>query len=113
MRISRDEIFGPVLSCMSFEDMDEAIAIANDSTYGLAAGVCTRDLVKAHYTARRLEAGTVWINTFNGIALNAPFLGWKRSGIGVERGVEGLHDHTRLKHVRIDMSRQPLPVFAD
>ncbi|MBI4026058.1 MAG: aldehyde dehydrogenase [Verrucomicrobia bacterium] len=113
MRIARDEIFGPVLTCIPFEDLDQAIALANDSSYGLAAGVCTRDLIKAHYAARRLQAGTVWINTFNGLALNAPFLGWKRSGIGVERGVEGLHDHTRLKHVRIDMSRKALPVFGD
>jgi acyl-CoA reductase-like NAD-dependent aldehyde dehydrogenase len=112
MRIAREEIFGPVLTCMPFDDLDQAIALANDSPYGLAAGVCTRDLVKAHYAARRLQAGTVWINTFNGLALNAPFLGWKRSGIGVERGVEGLHDHLRLKHVRIDMSCQPLPVFG-
>ena len=113
MRIAREEIFGPVLTCIPFEDFDQAIAMANDSSYGLAAGVCTRDLAKAHRAARRLEAGTVWINTFNGLALNSPFLGWKRSGIGVERGVEGLHDHLRLKHVRIDMSGKPLPVFAD
>ena len=113
MQIARDEIFGPVLPCMPFDDIDQAIATANESTYGLAAGLCTRDLVKAHYAAKRLQAGTVWINTFNGLALNAPFLGWKRSGIGVERGVEGLHDHMRLKHVRIDMSRKPLPVFGD
>jgi acyl-CoA reductase-like NAD-dependent aldehyde dehydrogenase len=112
MRIAREEIFGPVLTCMAFADIDQAIALANDSSYGLAAGVCTRDLRKAHHAARRLQAGTVWINTFNGLALNAPFLGWKRSGIGVERGVEGLHDHLRLKHVRIDMSRQVLPVFG-
>jgi (Z)-2-((N-methylformamido)methylene)-5-hydroxybutyrolactone dehydrogenase len=113
MRIAREEIFGPILTCIPFEDLDQAIAMANDSSYGLAAGVCTRDLAKAHHAARRLEAGTVWINTFNGLALNSPFLGWKRSGIGVERGVEGLHDHMRLKHVRIDMSGKPLPVFAD
>ncbi|MSU69477.1 MAG: aldehyde dehydrogenase [Opitutaceae bacterium] len=113
MQIAREEIFGPVLTCMPFDDLDQAITLANDSNYGLAAGVCTRDLVKAHYAARRLEAGTVWINTFNGLALNSPFLGWKQSGIGVERGVEGLHDHLRLKHIRIDMSRRPLPVFGD
>ena len=113
MRIAREEIFGPVLTCISFDDFDQAIAMANDSSYGLAAGVCTRDLVKAHYAAKRLQAGTVWINTFNGLALNSPFLGWKRSGIGVERGVEGLHDHMHLKHVRFDLSRKPLPVFGD
>lgn len=113
MRIAREEIFGPVLTCIRFDDFDQAIAIANDSPYGLAAGVCTRDLAKAHHAARRLQAGTVWINTFNGLAINSPFLGWKRSGIGVERGIEGLHDHTHLKHVRFDLSGKPLPVFGD
>ena len=113
MRICREEIFGPVISCTRFDDVDQAIEIANDSAYGLAAGLCTRDLMKAHHVARELEAGTVWINTFNGIALNAPFLGWKRSGIGVERGIEGLHDHMQLKHVRIDMSENTLPVMGD
>ena len=113
MRICREEIFGPVISCTPFDDVDQAIEIANDSAYGLAAGLCTRDLMKAHHVARELEAGTVWINTFNGIALNAPFLGWKRSGIGGERGIEGLHDHMQLKHVRIDMSENTLPVMGD
>jgi len=113
MKVSREEIFGPVLTCIRFDDFDEAIAIANDSPYGLAAGVCTRDLAKAHHAARRLQAGTVWVNTFNGLAINAPFLGWKQSGIGVERGVEGLHDHMRLKHVRMDLSGRPLAVYGD
>jgi acyl-CoA reductase-like NAD-dependent aldehyde dehydrogenase len=111
MRIAQEEIFGPVLACMRFEDLDEAIALANATPYGLAAGVCTRDLAKAHYAARRLEAGTIWINTFNGTALNTPFLGWKRSGIGVECGVEGLHDNMHLKHVRMDLSGKPLSVY--
>ena len=113
MKVSREEIFGPVLTCILFDDFDEAIAIANDSPYGLAAGVCTRDLAKAHHAARRLQAGSVWVITFNGLAINAPFLGWKQSGIGVERGVEGLHDHMRLKHVRMDLSGKPLAVYGE
>ena len=112
MKISQEEIFGPVITCIRFGDMEQAIEIANDTVYGLGAGLCTSDLTKAHHAARLLEAGTVWINTFNGIALNAPFLGWKRSGIGVERGIEGLHDHMLLKHVRIDMSQNVLPVMT-
>ena len=113
MRIAREEIFGPVLACIRFDDFDQAIAIANDSPYGLAAGVCTRDLVKAHHAARRLQAGTIWVNTFNGLAINSPFLGWKKSGIGVERGIEGMHDHMHMKHVRFDLSGTPLPVFRE
>ena len=113
MRICQEEIFGPVISCIRFDGIDAAINIANDSDYGLAAGLCTSDLAKAHYVAQRLEAGTVWGNTFNGIAINAPFLGWKRSGIGVERGLEGLRDHMQLKHVRIDMSQNILPSMED
>jgi len=113
MRICQEEIFGPVISCIRFDGVDHAIEIANDSHYGLAAGLCTRDLAKAHYVARQLEAGTVWVNTFNGIAINAPFLGWKRSGIGVERGIDGLHDHTHLKHIRMDMSGNILPIMED
>jgi acyl-CoA reductase-like NAD-dependent aldehyde dehydrogenase len=112
MRICQEEIFGPVISCIRFDGVEQALAIANDSPYGLAAGLCTRDLAKAHYVARELEAGTIWINTFNGIAINAPFLGWKRSGIGVERGIEGLYDHMQLKHVRIDMSGNLLPTMT-
>src|SRR4249919_3490307 len=82
--ISREEIFGPVLAAIEFADLDEAIARANDSPYGLAAGIWTRDIKKAHYVARKLQAGTVWINTYNVYDTAAPFGGYKDSGFGRE-----------------------------
>src|SRR5437773_3886935 len=85
MTIAREEIFGPVLAVIEFGDVDEAIARANDSQYGLAAAVWTKDIKKAHYGARKLQAGTVWINTYNIYDRAAPFGGYKQSGFG--RGV--------------------------
>src|SRR5260221_3592437 len=80
MTIAREEIFGPVLAAIEFGDVDEAIARANDSNYGLAAAVWTKDIKKAHYVARKLQAGTVWINTYNVYDTAAPFGGYKQSG---------------------------------
>ena len=82
MTIAREEIFGPVLAAIEFADLDEAIARANDSSYGLAAAVWTRDIKKAHYVARKLQAGTVWINTYNIYDTAAPFGGYKQSVFG-------------------------------
>ena len=84
MTIAREEIFGPVLAAIEFADVDEAIARANDSIYGLAAAVWTSDIKKAHYVARKLQAGTVWINTYNVYDTAAPFGGYKQSGFGRE-----------------------------
>ena len=84
MTIAREEIFGPVLAAIEFADLDEAIARANDSSYGLAAAVWTKDIKKAHYVARKLQAGTVWINTYNVYDTAAPFGGYKQSGFGRE-----------------------------
>ena len=86
MTIAREEIFGPVLAAIDFVDVDEAIARANDSIYGLAAGVWTRDIKKAHYVASKLKAGTVWVNTYNVYDTAAPFGGYKQSGFGREMG---------------------------
>jgi aldehyde dehydrogenase (NAD+) len=104
MTISREEIFGPVLATIEFADVDEAIAIANDSPYGLAAGVWTRDIKKAHYVARKLEAGTVWVNTYNVYDTAAPFGGYKQSGFGREMGVHALEHYTQVKSVWVDLS---------
>jgi aldehyde dehydrogenase (NAD+) len=104
MHIAREEIFGPVLAAIDFADIDEAIARANDSPYGLAAGVWTRDLRKAHYIAGKLQAGTVWVNTYNVYDTAAPFGGYKQSGFGREMGAHALAHYTQVKTVWIDLN---------
>ena len=104
MTISREEIFGPVLAAIEFADLDEAIAKANDSQYGLAAGVWTRDIKKAHYVARKLQAGTVWINTYNVYDTAVPFGGYKQSGFGREMGAHALQHYTQVKSVWVDLN---------
>jgi aldehyde dehydrogenase (NAD+) len=104
MTISREEIFGPVLAAIEFADVDEAIARANDSAYGLAAGVWTRDIKKAHYVARKLQAGTVWINTYNVYDTAAPFGGYKQSGFGREMSAHALEHYTQVKTVWVDLN---------
>jgi aldehyde dehydrogenase (NAD+) len=105
MTIAREEIFGPVLATIEFGDLDEAIARANDSTYGLAAAVWTRDIKKAHYVARKLQAGTVWINTYNVYDTAAPFGGYKQSGFGREMSMHALEHYTQVKSVWVDLNQ--------
>ena len=97
MRITREEVFGPVLAIMPFDTEEEAIALANDSDFGLAAGVWTTDLARAHRMARALSAGTVWINTYRALAPNMPFGGYKASGIGRENGLDAVEGSRRPK----------------
>jgi aldehyde dehydrogenase (NAD+) len=104
MTIAREEIFGPVLAAIEFADVDEAIARANDSSYGLAAAVWTRDIKKAHYVARKLQAGTVWINTYNVYDTAAPFGGYKQSGFGREMSMHALEHYTQVKSVWVDLN---------
>jgi aldehyde dehydrogenase (NAD+) len=104
MTIAREEIFGPVLAAIEFADIDEAIARANESPYGLAAGVWTRDIKKAHYVARKLQAGTVWINTYNVYDTAAPFGGYKQSGFGREMSAHALEHYTQVKSVWVDLN---------
>lgn len=104
MKIAQEEIFGPVLAAIPFKDVDEAIALANDSVYGLAAGVWTRDIKKAHYVARRLKAGTVWVNTYNQYDPAIPFGGYKQSGFGRELGERALELYTESKSVWVDLT---------
>jgi succinate-semialdehyde dehydrogenase/glutarate-semialdehyde dehydrogenase len=101
MRVMREETFGPVAPIMRFQTIDEAIALANDSPYGLAAYVFTRDLTTAFYVAERLEAGGVGVNINDVTELQAPFGGWKESGLGRELGRWGLESYLELKHIRL------------
>jgi len=104
MKIAREEIFGPVLTVIRVKDMEEAIAMANDSDYGLAATVWTQSLSRAHQLAARIEAGTVSVNTPAVIGIEMPFGGYKQSGYGRELGVEGLDAYLQHKSVVIDIS---------
>jgi len=101
MRIAREEIFGPVACVMPFESEEEAIAIANDTEYGLAAGIWTRDLARAHRVAARLEAGQVFVNEWMAGGVETPLGGYKMSGYGREKGLEALHHYTQVKCVTI------------
>ncbi|MDZ5472654.1 aldehyde dehydrogenase family protein [Bacillus sp. 31A1R] len=103
MKIAREEIFGPVLCVIRYKDLDEAIRLANDSIYGLAAGVWTQDVNKAYDVARKLQAGVVWINDWHMLRNDAPFGGYKQSGIGREMGMHSLDAYTQVKHVHTSM----------
>jgi acyl-CoA reductase-like NAD-dependent aldehyde dehydrogenase len=103
MTIAQEEIFGPVLSVIKFKDDDDAVRIANDSMYGLASGIWSQDPDRCLTTAKRLRAGTVWINDFHLINCIAPFGGYKQSGLGRELGSYGLDQYTEVKHVHWDL----------
>jgi aldehyde dehydrogenase (NAD+) len=103
MKIAQEEIFGPVMSVMSFKDMDEVIARANKTDYGLAAGVWTSDIKKAHAVANGVRAGTVWVNCYHVLDARAPFGGFKQSGMGRELGEYALHEYTEVKTVTVKL----------
>ncbi len=103
MKIAQEEIFGPVLSVIRYDTVEEAIEMANDSIYGLASGVWTKDVNKAYDIARKLKAGVVWINDWHMLRNDAPFGGYKQSGIGREMGKYSLDAYTQLKHVHTSM----------
>lgn len=102
MRIAQEEVFGPVLCLIPFDTEDEAVAIANDTRFGLAAGVWTNDVKRAHRMTRRLRAGTVWVNTYRRTNYATPFGGMKESGVGRENGLEAIYEYTETKSVWID-----------
>jgi aldehyde dehydrogenase (NAD+) len=99
MRIAQEEVFGPVLSIIKFKDEDEAVAIANDVRFGLGSGVWTSDIGRAIRMAERIQAGTVWVNTYRAVSYMSPFGGYKDSGLGRENGMDAIREYLQVKSV--------------
>jgi aldehyde dehydrogenase (NAD+) len=112
MKIAREEVFGPVLSIIPFDTEAQAVAIANDTRYGLASGVWTDNLNRAMRMIRAIDAGTVWVNTYRVVSAMAPFGGFKESGFGKERGLAALEEFLQTKNVMIDFSEEERDPFA-
>ena len=112
MRVAQEEIFGPVSSVITFDNDDDLIRQANETIYGLSAGIWTRDITRAHRFARAVKAGVVWINTFNMMNAASPFGGYKQSGYGREMGKHALELYTQVKSVWVDLSGKPIGWFG-
>jgi len=106
MRIAQEEVFGPVLSVIPFEDEDDAIEIANDVIYGLAAGIWTSSIRRAIELPKRIRAGSVWVNTYRAVSYMAPFGGFKKSGLGRENGQDAIQEYMQTKTVWISTATE-------
>ena len=113
MRIVQEEIFGPVLVVQTFKDEAEAIALANDTIYGLAGAVFTQDIAKAHRVIRKMRAGITWINTYHPTYNEAPWGGYKQSGIGRELGTYGYEAYTEVKQINVNLAVEPSGWFSE
>jgi len=112
MRISQEEIFGPVLTVMRWNDVEAVIKEANDTEFGLAAGIMTKNLEAALSTANQLQAGSVWINQYFSFQTGAPFGGFKNSGLGREYGKEALDEYTQAKSIAVNFNLPPAGFFG-
>ena len=112
MRVAQEEIFGPVVSVISFDDEEEAVALANDSRFGLAGAVWTADVGRAHRMAAQINAGTFWINSYKAINVMSPFGGFGESGYGRSSGYEGLLEYTQTKSVWVETAKDSAIQFG-
>jgi (Z)-2-((N-methylformamido)methylene)-5-hydroxybutyrolactone dehydrogenase len=112
MKVAQEEIFGPVLSVIPGRSEEEVVRQANETLYGLAAGVWTKDIQRAHRVAHALRAGTVWINAYRTVSFNTPFGGYKHSGIGRENGLESLREYTQVKSVWVELTGKTRDPFT-
>ena len=113
MRVAREEIFGPVVSVIPFDDEEEAIAIANDTDYGLTAGLWSQNIGRAHRVASRIQAGSVWINTFRYIRWAIPYGGFKMSGLGRENGMEAVDAYLQTRSTIVNLTGKYPDVYAN
>ncbi len=110
--LAQNEVFGPVLALFPFSSEDEVVKAANNTRYGLAAGLWTRDVSRAHRVAGRLEAGTVWVNMYRAMAPQSPFGGYKESGVGRQNGIDAIREYVQTKSIWVELSEEVQDPFV-